>query len=256
MLSFAIIASLLTGCAELEDIQETLEGLTDPLVIEAFLLGAVPPESSQIDLSDTPFADGTTIKVFLADATSIDDLEAGALDGAAVELMSASVGSIELGALSGGLYTANGGDGLDYYAGEEYVVSIANAEATHRAAVTAPQPVDIDVPQQHGVGEKLLIDLTAYDYDAVLVAVLDVSSGELTYSNEPDGIQAMYDFTHTGAAVKRHEIPGNAFATPSIYAVGVAGMRNAGVDDYTDMNTGLSSFMVGQMRFYAVQVTP
>jgi hypothetical protein len=99
----------------------------------------------------------------------------------------------------------------------------------------------------------LLIDLTAYDYDAVLVAVLNVQTGELTYSNEPEGIQEMYDFTHTGSEVKRHEIPGVAFSGASVYAVGVAGMRNAGVDDYSDMNTGLSSFMVGQMRFYAVQ---
>jgi hypothetical protein len=254
MLSIAIIASILGGCAELEDIQETIEGLTDPLVVEAFLLGAVPPESELIDLEDTPFADGTSLKVFLADATSIDDLEAGALDGATVEIMSGSLGTLELEPVTGGLYMANGQDGLDYFTGEEYVINVVNAEATHRAAVTAPVAVDLELPGQHAVGEKLLIDLTEYDYDAVLVAVLDVSSGEITYSNEPDGIQEIYDFTHRDDNVKRHEIPGSSFASASVYAVGVAGMRNAGVDDYTDMNTGLSSFMVGQMRFYAVQV--
>jgi hypothetical protein len=253
MLSLAIVASLLTGCAQLEDIQETLEGLTEPLVIEAFLLGAVPPESDLIDLSDTAFADGTSLKVFLADATSIDDLEAGALDGATIELISDSLGALELVSETGGLYTANGNDGLEYYAGEDYTVNITNADAAHRVVVSAPHPVDIEVPAQHSAGERLLIDLTAYDYDAVLVAVLNVQTGELTYSNEPEGIQEMYDFTHTGSEVKRHEIPGVAFSGASVYAVGVAGMRNAGVDDYSDMNTGLSSFMVGQMRFYAVQ---
>jgi hypothetical protein len=253
MLSLALFVSLMTGCAELEDVKNTLEGLTDPLVVEAFLIGAVEPDSELIDLSETDFADGTTIKVFVADATSIDDLEAGALDGMTVDLKSASLGTLPLEAVGGGLYTANGQDGLEYFAAEEYVVSVTNVDTVHTVAVSAPQPVDIVVAEQHTAGEKLLIDLTEYDYDAVLVAVLDVTSGEITYSNEPEGIEEMYDFTHTGEAVMRHEIPGSAFASQSIYAVGVAGMRNAGVDDYTDMNTGLSSYMVGQMRFYPVQ---
>jgi hypothetical protein len=253
MLTIALFASILTGCAELEDVKNTLEGLTDPLVVEAFLIGAVEPDSELIDLSETDFADGTTVKVFVADATSIDDLESGALDGMTVDLKSASLGTLPLEAVGGGLYTANGQDGLEYFPGEEYLVSISSGEAVHTVAVAAPQPVNITVPEQHSAGEKLLIDLTEYDYDAVLVAVLNIQTGEITYSNEPDGIQEMYDFTHTGEVVKRHEIPGTAFAVQSVYAVGVAGMRNAGVDDYTEMNTGLSSYMVGQMRFYPVQ---
>jgi len=253
MLHFALLATLLTGCGQLEDVKETLEGLTDPLVVEAVLIGAMEPESDLIDLSDTDFADGTSIKVFVADATSIDDLEAGALDGVTVDVKSASLGTLPLDAVGGGLYTANGQDGLEYFAAEEFVISVTNGEELHKVAVTAPMPVDIDVPEQHTVGENLLIDLTEFDYDAVLVAVLDVMSGEITYSNEPDGIQEMYDFTHSGSNVKRHEIPGNAFATTSVYAVGVAGMRNATTDDYIDMNTALSSYMVGQMRFFPVQ---
>ncbi len=253
MLTFALFASILSGCGQLEDIKDVVDDLTNPLVVEAVLIGAVEPESDLIDLSETDFADGTAIKVFVADATSIDDLEAGALDGMFVELKSPTLGNLELVDEGGGLYTANGDDGLEYVAGEEYVIDVTNVDSEHKVGVVAPQPVDIEVPQQHAAGDKLLIDLTEYDYDAVLVAVLDVMSGEITYSNEPEGIQEMYEFTHTGAEVKRHEIPGSAFASQSVYAVGVAGMRNATVDDYTDLNTGLSSYMVGQMRFYAVQ---
>ncbi len=253
MPTLALLIPFLAGCGQIEDIKETIEGMADPLVVEALLIGAVEPESDLIDLGDTDFAEGTAIKVFVADATSLDDLEAGALDGATVDLKSASLGTLALEASGGGLYEANGEDGLEYFAGEEFVISIDYADALHKVAVTAPHPVDIAVPEQHGVGDNLLIDLTEYDYDAVLVAVLDVMSGEITYSNQPDGIQEMYEFTHTGTNVKRHEIPGRAFDVQSVYAVGVAGMRNAGVEDYEEMNTGLSSYMVGQMRFYPVQ---
>lgn len=253
MLTLALFASILSGCDQLEDVKETLEGFAEPLAVEVFLIGAVEPESDLIDLSDTDFADGTTIKVFVADATSIDDLEAGALDGVSVDLKSASLGTLPLEPVAGGLYTANGQDGLEYFATEEYVVSVTNGDSLHKVAFVAPHPVDIELPEQHAVGDNLLIDLTAFEYDAVLVAVIDVMSGEITYSNEPEGIQEMYDFTHTGSNVMRHEIPGSAFAGPSVYAVGVAGMRNAGVDDFTDMNTALSSAMIGQMRFFPVQ---
>jgi hypothetical protein len=251
--SFALLASLMSGCGQLEDVKETLEGLTDPLVVEAILIGAVEPESELIDLSETDFADGATIKVFVADATSLDDLESGAMDGVSVDLKSASLGNLPLSAVGGGLYTANGQDGLEYFAGEEYLISVTNGDTQHKVAVAAPHPVDIQLPQQHSVGDNLLIDLTDYEYDTVLVAVLDVQSGELTYSNEPEGIEAMYEATHSGGNVKRHEIPGSAFDVPSVYAVGVAGMRNAVAEDYTEMNTGLSSYLVGQMRFYPVQ---
>ena len=191
MLILALFASLMSGCGQLEDVKDAFEGLTDPLVVEAVLIGAVEPESELIDLSETDFADGTTIKVFVADATSIDDLESGALDGATVDLKSPSLGTLPLDAVVGGLYTANGQDGLEYFANEEYVISITNGDTLHKVAVSAPHPVDIDVPEQHSAGANLLIDLTEFDYDAVLVAVLDVTSGEITYSNEPDGIQEM-----------------------------------------------------------------
>ncbi len=253
MLAFLLTASLLAGCDQLEDVKETIEGLTDPLVVEAFLIGAAEPETDLIDLEETAFADGASLRAFLADATSLEDLEAGALDGAAISIKSASLGTLELLSEGGGLYTANGQDGLEYFAAEDYVISANYDGENHTVAVTAPQTVQIELPETHTAGEKLLVDLTDYDYDAVLVAVLDVQTGDITYSNEPDGIQEMYDFTHQTDTVKRHEIPGSAFSQPSVYAVGVAGMRNAGVDDYTDMNTGLSSFMVGQMRFYALQ---
>ena len=252
MLPFLYAASLMAGCGQLEDVKETIEGLTDPLVLEAFLIGAAEPDTDLIDLEETAFADGASLRAFLADATSLDDLEDSALDGASVAIKSASLGTLDMVAEAGGLYTATGQDGLEYYPSEEYVLSATYEEEVHHVAVTAPQPVDIALAEEHTVGDKLLIDLTDYDYDAVLVAVIDAMSGDITYSNEPDGIEEMYEFTHQTDNVKRHEIPGAAFSQQSVYTVDIAGMRNAGTDDYTDMNTGLSSFMVGQMRFYAV----
>ena len=256
MLPFFVTASLLLGCEQLQDVQETIDGLTDTLVLEAFLIGVVPPDSDLIDLEDTDFSEGASLKAFLADAANIDNIEENALDGAEVAIKSSSLVEMVLEADGGGLYMVIGTDGLEYFAGEDYVLAVTFNDSTSKATVSAPPPVEISIPEDHQVDTNLLIDLTDFDYDAVLVAVMDVQSSQITYSNEPDGVQEIYDFTHGEDSVNRHEIPASAFSAQSVYAVGVAGMRNAGTADYTDMNTGLSSFMVGQMRFYPVSTLP
>lgn len=244
---------LVAGCEQLQDVKDTLEGLTNPLVVEALVLGVAEPESEDIDLTDTPFEKGTVATVFLADATGLDDLEESTVAGAQVAVRSATMGTVDLVDEGAGLYAGTGEDGLLYTVGEDTVISVIIADETHTVAVQAPQPASITVQEQHEPGANLLVDLTAYEYDAVLVAVVDLGSGEVTYSNEPQGIREIYDFTHTTEPVRRHEIPGSAFAAQSVYAVGVAGMRAASADDYTDMNTGLSSYLVGQMRFFPVR---
>ena len=249
----AFILPLLAGCEQWNDVKDVIDDLTDPIVVEALLLGAVEPDSPYIDLSDTPFADGTALKVFLADATDLESLEAGALDGATVNVLAPSLGSMALEADGGGLYTLYGSAGLEYFAGEEYALSAVTGDVTHRAVLSAPHPPDTSIPATQPVGQPLAVDLSAFGYDNLLVAVYDVQGEAITYSNEPQGIEELYDFTHSGEAVKRHEIPGSAFPRQGIYAVGVAGMQSADEDAFTEMNTGLSSFLAGQMSFYAVQ---
>jgi hypothetical protein len=242
----------LVGCGKIEEIQDVLDGLTNPLVTEALLLGVLPPESEEIDLSDTPFADGTALKVFLADAASLDDLEQSPLDGASVTVHSPANGSLLLDADGGGVYSLTGAGGLVYQAGVDFILTAVLSDVDHRVVVTAPHAPDLDLAEQHAIGEPLLIDLSEFDYDNVLVAVFDVQSGEVSYTNRPDDVVGLYEYTHSDGQVDRHEVPGTAFPRASVYALGVAGMRNATEDDFESMNTALSSCLLGQMRFWAI----
>ncbi|MFH1465344.1 MAG: hypothetical protein ABIO70_13235 [Pseudomonadota bacterium] len=253
MRRFLLLSLLpLAACGKIEEIQDVIDGLTNPLVAEALLLGVIPPESDLLDLEGTPFEDGTALKVFLADASSIDDLEQSPLDGAVVTVKSAGNGTLELDAGGGGVYSLNGAQGLEYEAGQDFILTASLSDVDHRVTVTAPHAPDLDLDEQHPVGEPLLIDLSEYEFDNVLVAVFDAQSGEVSYTNRPETIVELYDYTHGEGTVDRHEIPGSAFPRASVYAVGVAGMRNAVEDDYDSMNTALSSCLMGQMRFWAL----
>jgi hypothetical protein len=242
----------LVGCGKIEEIQDVIDGLTNPLVSESLLIGVLPPDSDQIDLSGTPFEDGTALEVFLADAASLDDLEQSPLDGAVVTVKSPGNGTLELVAGGNGVYSLNGTQGLEYEAGLDFILTATLSDVAHRVAVTAPHAPDLDLAAQHPVGEPLLIDLSEYDYDNVLVVVFDAQSGEVSYTNRPEDIVEVYEYTHGEGQEDRHEIPGSAFPRASAYAVGVAGMRNATEDDFESMNTALSSCLMGQMRFWAV----
>ncbi len=237
--------SLLGSCA----LKEGIEGLTNRLVVEATMIGIAEPNSTDIDLSGTDYAKACLLTVFVADATTSSELSEAAIDDAHVAVLAPGVGRIILHNRGGGLYTATGLDGLEYFETEEYTVQV-NVDGEESAVVSsAPFAPEVRVAADHDQGASLNVDLSDQQFDAVLVAVVDVLAAEVTYSNEPETIAEIYRFTHEEENVKRHEIPGRAFGAQSIYGVGIAGMRYAGDSDYENMNTILSSFLIGQMRF-------
>lgn len=259
MRTVLLALGLLAGCDEftdkVDDVSDDIEGYTETRVIEALYLGVAEPDSEEIDLSDTDFAKGAALTVFVADASDPTNLENSLVSGATVRITSDSSGSIDLTENSAGTYTATAEGGLAYTEGEGFTVAVEYDSATSKVmGMSAPQPVDLGLETTHSPQTNLVVDLTDYSYDAVLVAVLDTLSGEITYSNEPQDVKEIYDFTHSDESVKRHEIPASAFDDPdgSVYAVGVAGMEVAGEENLEDFNTALSSLMVGKMRFYAV----
>ena len=121
-LSLLLPVALLAACdlgERIDDIQDDLGDITSTRVIEGILLGVEEPEIEELDLSDTEFASGASLNVFLADASDVADLENSELDGASVKVTSETMGSVALDAAGGGLYTVTGEDGLQYVAGED-----------------------------------------------------------------------------------------------------------------------------------------
>ena len=241
--------TLTAGCGKFRDLREAIEAATHPIVVQAMFLGVAPPESDLVMLDDTEFASGSAIRVFLADAAG-GGLGAPLRDGS-VQVRVGGVPSVDLAEADPGAYQATAEEGLVYDAGVEAAVSVASGEHVGRLYVGLPGPAAPGVDFEHSPGEPLALDLTDYSYQSALAVVIDVTSGEIVWSNEPTDIDTLYDMTH-GDGIKRLEIPGQALATESVFAVGLAGMMASGEDDIEDVNTALSAFLAGELVFEPV----
>lgn len=252
-LGFAPLLLGLAACDQVDDIKDTVDGLTNPLVMVGMHLGIETPSSDIIDLSDTDYAEGAQAKVFLFDASSISDLGDSPVEGATVDLVSSSNGGpFTLEDQGSGTYTARGADGLSYTA-EEFTVQAGVGDGSHSIDSVSPEAPDADVPENHSAGNPMAISLDGQGYDGALVIVFDAGNGEITWSNEPTTVQDLYTFTHEETSTQV-EIEGEAFEQPGVYAVAVAGTVNATDDGMVEVNTALSSLVAGKFRFYPVTV--
>ncbi|MCB9765507.1 MAG: hypothetical protein H6739_37380 [Alphaproteobacteria bacterium] len=244
---------LMAGCDQFNDIKNTVDGLTNPLVAQTIILGVAEPESSEIDLSGTDFSQGATIQAFLADAASVNDLENAPVSGADVKIRVGETAAVWLTESADGAYSADGTDGFSYVAQQPSVVTMNYGDDSSQMSITLPAAVNVDVPETHNGGTAMNLDLGA-SFDAVLAVVIDVTAGEATWTNRPETIREVYDFTHGSGNVSSLTIPAVAFPSGCACAVGIAGMENADSSNFTNTNTGLSSLSAGKMKFYGVVV--
>lgn len=248
-----LLLPLLVGC---EDLKDKFEGYTNPTVIEGIVLGVAEPDIDGFDLSKTDYNKGTAALVFLADAASADEIEEAPITDATVSILSETSGKVGLSHEGEGSYSADSDDGLEYTVGEDLDLTVSLDESTSKVSVTAPAAADVDIDEQHTAGQAITVDLTGLSYSSVLVVVFEASSGDVTFSNNPDTIKEIYEFTHGGSDGLVVEVPGSAFPSQSLYAVGVAGLKNAGEDDFSGANTLLSTYLAGKMKFYPVSTIP
>ena len=253
-----MMALVLTGagCEKLQDIQETVEGVTERFVVEGIYLGVESPEG--IDLSETAFA-GAKLTAFLADASQISEIESAPIENTALMLMSdGNGGNMPMLDVGSGKYELSHEDGLEYVSSEFITLSSSYGSVDRAISVIAPPAAELDIDPDHAAGSPMLIDLSGQGFDAALAMVFDVETGEVTWSNEPQDISELYDMTHpNGFGLEEAddsdalmlEIPAMAFAEESYYIVGVAGMVVADAADFTNVNTALSTLMAGKLRF-------
>lgn len=244
----------LLACEQLDEIKDTVDGLTNPLVAVGLHLGVEPPESDVINLEATPFASGASVRVLLADASDPSELDDTPVKGASVGLVSDSNGGrFDLEDQGDGSYTAKGDDGLSY-AAEAVRVAVTLDDGDHAIGVAAPAAPQAGVAETHAQGQPMAIDISDQDYDGALVIVMDLDGG-VTWSNQPDTATEIYEFTHGSSdELTQVEIPAQAFATTGLYTVAVAGTRNSTTDDMEEVNTAVSTLVAGKFRFYPVDV--
>jgi hypothetical protein len=247
-----MLVLLSLGCIyfqdSLDDIVEDIEGLTNPLVVQAAFIGVAEPESEDIDLSDTEFADGSGLTAFLADAASADQMDEAPISGAEARIRVGNQAAVDLTeGETDGQYSATGPDGLSYVEGQEAVLTVVVGDSTSTLPVVLPPAASLDLPATGPLNQSITLDLAGQDFDRVLVVVLAMSSGEVTWSNKPEGIEDWYDFDD---AADSFTIPAGAFADPDLYAIGVAGLDKADSEGFDNMNTALSGLQAGLMEFH------
>ncbi|MBM4389929.1 MAG: hypothetical protein FJ090_02295 [Deltaproteobacteria bacterium] len=245
-----MILALLLGCADFLTIAETLEDLTNPMVVQAWYLG-LEPLPDGVDLSDSGWGSGSSVRVMLADATSFDQLEQAPIDDAAVELEVDGAGYSLL-PESDGQFVATSEDGLPWAADADTVLRV-DRDGSHQLAMVTPEAPDVDLPETIEAGDDLGVSVEGQDYDNVMVTVVRLADGQTTYDSLPTDIAELYRLTHASGSLDV-EIPGSAFREPGAYAVGVAGLINADPDDYEGVNLALSALTAGSLRFVPMRV--
>jgi hypothetical protein len=248
--------AFLLPLAACESLEETYNDITASLVAEGIVLGVEAPRDDRIDLSNTEYSEGTAITMFLADAESADALEEAPVEGAQVSVRGDQLGNVPMAEAGGGLYNILPDGTVVYVDNATWTIAATVGETQGTSAVTLPPPAALTIAEQHAQGQPIVLNFTGMGFTSVLVAVLDVQSGQTTFSNQPEDIKAVYDMTHGTTEVTQFEVPGTAFSGQSLYALGVAGMTHTDGADLDGFNSLLSAVMAGKMRIYPVSTVP
>ena len=239
---------LATACG----VADKLQGLVNPLVAEALVLGIEEPSTDELDPSAAGLEPGVGATVFLADAKSVDDIENAPVAGASVTYSDSS-GSFAMEEDDGGEYRVSSVDepDFDYVADGDAEVSATIDGEQHAVIVHKPGAIELDVPLQHTAGQPLVLDAAAEDIDNLLVVVFRADTGEVVFSNRPDSVRDYYNLGH-GQGEVTVTVDGEALSASTLYGVGAAGLTNGEESEFESVNTVLSAIMAGEMRFYPV----
>jgi hypothetical protein len=239
-----LVAGLaLAGCDAFNEGRDILEGLTNPLVVQAIVLGVdLPDDAEGIELP-AEFAAGSTATAFLADAGSVADLGNAPVIDATVRMQNETLGAIAPGAyqLTPGALAYNAGSSWSFSA------SVGGGNSA-TASIALADSADFTLPTEHAAGNGFSVDLSGQGFDGAFVVVTD-SSGAITFDNRPTDIRGFYELSR-GEEAGVVEIPGTAFPSAGAYLVGVAGIESTtGRESMSRMNTALSSMMSGNLVF-------
>ncbi len=243
---------LLPACARLEAVSE----LADPVVAQGLFLGLDVPDAYADELAEAEgFQYAALCNVFLAYVGDPSELADAPVEGAELTFRSPASGVLTFRDEGGGKYALDSSDGLVYEVGETPLITFTVDGAESRLTVLAPEAPEVELPVTFVRESALEVDLSDYGYQNAVAAAYDLDRGRMTWDNLPTGVDEVYTFTHTEAAIEVLEIPSEAFLRKSTYVVGVAGMEVADPRSFEGVNTSVSAFLAGQLAVGLVVVT-
>jgi VCBS repeat-containing protein len=249
-MTFPFLA-LAAGCG----VKDKIEGLLNPLVAEALILGVEEPSTPKLDPGAAGFEPGAGATVFLADAKDANELENAPVTGAEVTY-SGGAGTFTMDEDDGGEYRVDSVEAhdFDYVAADQAEVTATIDGEEHTVSVRTPGPLDLTVPLQHPSGQSLTLDASSADIDNLLVVVFRADTGDVVFSNQPKDIGEFYDLAHS-SGTRTVEVDGAALSGETLYGVGIAGLTNGTESEFVEVNTALSAIMAGDLRFHPLTTT-
>jgi hypothetical protein len=247
------ILGLATGCQSLLSLREIIEGVVEPLAVQASYAGVVPPEdpATEAALAETEYATGLSVRAWP------HDIRVGGEPATIAFSVKSVTDSLEtpLRAHEDSGFVADGTDGLSYVPGEGVRLLAVYESAPRWIRVELPEAPVVQLPELHPLETALEIDLVGQDYSRAFVMVIDNDTAETVWSNLP-GSEGEDRGVARGDEALLVEIPEEAFSYAGNFSIGVAGAWEAGPKDYADLNTALSGFTAARFVFSRICTTP
>ena len=230
---------MLFGCDEIDSL---FAGLTDKDIAEGVVMGVETDPG--IDLTGSAYAVGGRGAAYLSDMS-------GEPVSGDLSIVSATGGSMQLMEEEQGVWATDANAAFVYHPGEVYAIHRDGAEILRATAAGA---ANLAIPGTHPAGTSMAVDASDQDFDALMGVVLNLTSGEMTWSKAPDSPGAAYDLLIADPSLA-YDIPADAFPTAGVYAVGMAGLQTNKPEEVTDVNALASLMGTGVLHFHKVVVT-
>lgn len=248
----------LGGCGVIDDVQDAIDELTHPVLVEGVVTSIAVPEVREVAaiLDQSDYAVGLEAEFWVGEAHLNSEVESVGVNDAEVTLCAEH--ALDLISYGDGGYGVDPETHLSYEPGAEWnlQVEVPGAEAVGRIPFVLPDSLDLAWPQIHALGEPLELDLEGAEegYDALILVVLD-RTGQVVWSNHPEDLspEDAYDFAR-GGLEPSVTLPPEAFPESGPHLVGWAAMRTNEPARARAVNPVLSIVMVGEFQFALVRV--
>jgi hypothetical protein len=244
-LFWMLLGSLSPGCALFEQLKDTIESLTEPVLMQGMAVGlSMPDPSWGIDLTGTEYEGGSMIQVWVTDANTTSGVSPAR--NARVSFLSDANGSVGLSEQEPGHYMATGGDGMGYSPNDDVSIVADYAGERHSISMRTPPAADVNIPTDHTPDLGLSVDLRGQGFDNAVVVVFDVTDGRAFEVWRSD-----FDETEPRDSSNLFQsIDGSVFQANHAFVVGVSGLNAADENDFAGLQTLGSGMMAGSMVLY------
>lgn len=227
-----------------------------PVAVEFLILEVENPVGSEINFDEQYAGGRVEVCCYLSEATTMEQVGQTPAEGATVLLQGSNMGLRELFDRGGGLYGLDNLEDPDLrYDGHlTYDLTIHYAGKERLASIDLPEAPWVQVPDSHGAGAPMALDLDPPDFDNTFSVVIG-PDGQVTHADEPSDLTSLVSFLST-TDVDSIEIPASAFPTGAAHvAVAAGGVRvTRGEDNVENLDHEICRFGAGSAQLGLVEL--